>query len=1003
MARDGDDFFTGYIEEVQSYIPLIAKRIEALQTAPDKGPVFEEIYRLVHIIHGASVIVGVNGLGSIAGCMKNALDGIRSGQLALTTKAFDAMLVAVDCFTHFCGAVRQGIPVDDEVLLARTKDTFARIEAGNGQPIFPVDEHIFCDDEELFLDEPLIAAAEEEQEVSAGPLPFFATEGDLSDQIETVSGYDEVSDPGDGSLQGHLFSEEEQQLLRDGFFEEAEEHLHQVHQSMQNLENQINTKTLITSQHREEIRTIRRAVHTIKGAAAVIGFNDIASYAHHVEDGLDWLYEQAVHLDPVAVNVLAEALSLLGVLVESPQSVLSGRQTAMHRRLQEVLCDFHPEVDISGTGQTETPTEATSALAEASTQPALPEVRQLSSAETEKTFRVGRGQLDSLLNLTNELLVGVSGFDHNMDLFKDALAELALTTRRLKDIAYELETQFEVKALGRLSRHFTHLDASRQSLKDAQSLTEFNALELDRYTRLNLIIRSLNETAVDVAALHGNLGRICSGIGSDISRQHRFIREVQVQLLRARMNPLSILVPRLSRTTREVAGRLGKKVRLVVEGEQVELDRLVWEKLADPFMHLVRNATHHGIEAEKERLALGKHAEGIITVAARREGNTVVIRFHDDGRGLDFEVIREKARQFGFGTRADALDEQQLMDLIFYPGFSTQTISEISGRGVGMDVVKENVHELQGSIAVETVQGQGTAFVLRIPLTMGVLRALLVKVGEVTYAIAINDIKNIQRVDSHALSRSEKTFAQGETTMPWHSLRSLLHQGEDENEKHPLVLVLDVAGRTMALSVPQITGQKELVVKGLGCHLRAVPGLSGAAIMGDGSVVPVLNIPELVEADRCSVHFTRDSIRLRPLDSCTVMIVDDSISIRRVMSRLIAAQGWIPLEAKDGFHALEQLNEVRPDCLVLDVEMPRMNGFEFLSKLNNRTGGKEIPVIMLTSRTSAKHREKALQLGASAFLNKPCTDEELVTTVLRVTGRPADSEESTDGLGEVRV
>jgi chemosensory pili system protein ChpA (sensor histidine kinase/response regulator) len=263
-----------------------------------------------------------------------------------------------------------------------------------------------------------------------------------------------------------------------------------------------------------------------------------------------------------------------------------------------------------------------------------------------------------------------------------------------------------------------------------------------------------------------------------------------------------------------------------------------------------------------------------------------------------------------------------------------------------------------------------------------------VKIGEVTYGIALNDIKDIHRLESGDISSSEGTCRLAGETVPWYSLSNLMgHVDCDPEEMRPLVLNMFAQGRTIALSIPQITGQKEIVIKGLGTHLRSVAGVSGAAVMGDGSIVPVLDVPELIQAAERAGNEDGTTFNLEIPQAFTVMIVDDSISIRRVMNRLVTASGWTPVEAKDGLDALEQLEmaEVYPDCIVLDVEMPRMNGFEFLAKLPNVPGGKKIPVIMLTSRTSSKHQEKAYQLGAKAFLNKPCKDDEFVETVLRLT------------------
>jgi len=1141
MAQDSNDFFAGYIEEVQTYIPTMKAGIEELRANPHKRDLLEEMHRLAHIIRGASSMVGIAGLSRIAGCMENALEQILEGQLALSAEAFNAMQSTVSRFDQYCKGLQQGVSIDEATLIALTETDFSAIGPGSGDVFFADLEPAADAGEGLHLsglsdsgpDTELLAEfraeAEEHLEglhrsmqwleehvVGTSPLigdlretvrtirrsvhtikgaaaviglsdlaayahlvedvldwlyetatsmaqkmvlPLSASLDLLATMIYAPESFDAQraetvlaqlhtcmeeeqyigSDDGEqdtpdvlseavlevleapsapskakssaksdeGSLRGSLFSEEEKQILREGFLEEAEEHLQQLHSSLQVLETEIVDRIVLSPGQKEEIRKIRRAVHTIKGASAVIGLSDIATYAHGVEDFLDWLYEGARHLDPTMINTLAESLDFLGLLVESPQSAELVRQDDLLRRLlalsqkseslpEELLFDEPPDLAIA-------PDQVwLESVIEQESDEAMPQ--QAIVAETTRTVRINQAQLDILVNLANELLVGVSGFDRNMGSFKTALGELELTTRRLKDIALELETKFEVKALDQLSQHFAHLDKSIADIKTSQSFSEFDAMELDRYTQLNLIIRSLNESAIDVAAIHTNLGGIYSGIGGDISRQHRVIRELQVQMMRTRMSPMSTLSSRLSRTMRDVASRLGKRVRLVVEGERVELDRMVWEKLADPFMHLVRNAIHHGIESGQDRQSFSKPAIATITLAGRREGNHIVIRFSDDGQGLDFNAIREKARRFGLGSKVDQMDEQQLTELIFYPGFSTKTISEISGRGVGMDVVRENVKELQGSITVETQQGIGTTFVLRIPLTLGVLRALMVKIGEVTYGIALNDIKDIHRLENRDISLEEGTCLLAGETVPWYSLTNLLGLADSEPEEtRSLVLNMFAGGRTIALSIPQITGQKEIVIKGLGTHLRTVDGVSGAAVMGDGSIVPVLDIPDLVQAAVRAEQSGAAVFNLEIPKAFTVMIVDDSISIRRVMSRLVTASGWAPVEAKDGLDALEQLEmeEVHPDCIVLDIEMPRMNGFEFLAKLPKIPGGEKIPVIMLTSRTSSKHQEKAYQLGAKAFLNKPCKDEEFVETVQRLTGGNAPSFQDT--LSEVMV
>ncbi|MGD9947148.1 MAG: response regulator, partial [Desulfobulbus sp.] len=977
MLRDG------FREEAEEHLQQLHQsmvRLEHLihstsEISTEHREEIRAIRRAVHTIKGASSVIGLQEIASYAHGVEDFLDWLFEGARFVDPTILNTLAEALDLLGLLVEAP-ETIPAE------RLKDIHRRLEA----------------------------LIETKPPFEKGPFPLESSEETPPSAIQSSTNNQRTSiAPIAQSPSTNLFSDEELLILRDGFMEEAEEHLQELHQSMERLENAIHSTSEISTEHRDEIGTIRRSVHTIKGASSVIGLQEIASYAHGVEDFLDWLFEGARFIDPTMLNSLAEALDLLGLLVEAPETIPAERLKDIHRRLEaliETKSQPQPEAEQlplelpeqSGVEAdhslifSETLTPVEKGLVSEQPQKPPPTV----APETAKNIRINQGQLDTLINLTNELLVGVSGFDQDMEQFSNALNELDLTTRRLKDIALELETKFEVKALDRLSERFTHLNETFAQIKSRQSFAEFDALELDRYTQLNLIIRSLNESTIDVSAIHSNLGGIFSGINGDISRQHRVIRELQVHMMRARMSPLSTLSSRLHRTVRDVASRLGKPARLVMEGEWVELDRTVWEKMADPLMHLIRNAVHHGVESKERRLALNKPATASIILSARREGNHIVLRFSDDGQGLDFEAIKAKARKFGLGAQVDQMDERQLVELIFYPGFSTKTISEISGRGVGMDVVRESVKELQGSIITETFPGKGTAFVLRIPLTLGIVRALLVKIGEITYGIPLNDILDIQRLDSQDVFPEKGLCMISGATVNLYALPSLLGVSEEPGGgTAPLVLTIKSEGRMIALSVPQINGQKEIVVKGLGSHLKTVPGVSGAAVMGDGSIVPVLDIPDLIQAaeQKSVVHST---FFQQPIEdrTKTILIVDDSISIRRVMSRLVTANGWNPVEAKDGQDAFGQLEAMveKPDCILLDIEMPNMNGFEFLTKLPNIAGGDSIPVIMLTSRTSDKHREKAFQLGAKAFLNKPCKDEEFVDAVTRLTQAPLHDE-----------
>ncbi len=1362
MAQQ-DEIYIGFVDEVDSYIPVIRNGIGELRVHPDNRPVLNEIHRLVHIIRGASGMLGMDGLSQLAKSLERALEHVQKKEMTLSSAVFSAMNQTVTTFEHYNRLIRAGEPLDDAGLQATVERICAHIEA---IPVVPRQEKTPVEPVatgegglDIDLDEELLASFNEEadehfDEISRSMLKLYElvdttkpVEAEISElvrrirrSVHTVKGasavlgmqhiadvghriedvldwlYESaetiepdllevlgqlldqlenmVRSPGNydaglmeegmawlqeriavlpvkeggGSLfqeenlfqeeslgnegvapfSTSLFSEEEQQMLREGFMEEADEHLQELSRSLQNLEGRVAESAPMDAQHREDVRTIRRAVHTIKGASAVIGMNDISSYAHKVEDFLDWLFEEAQEIDPATVALLAESLDLLSGIVEDSASVDESRKQAIFIRLldasqakdaatglrqeeqeeqEEVLGaeieesaadpaalpqkalveveatllaqeaefalesdslflageegdaaaledlfmvepefaidpselssqelaalrqnfvdeaeiyleDLHQSMqllessvsaeaplskdaaeelvkmrthvlelrkgalalgngDVSAyarmvadflqwmhddatlaspalmnilgdtidvlaqlvenpdmvswdrvegvcqnldaakevTSRSDAPvpqgegmqagadslaltaieTEAYRSSAVSAQGPAAqPETDSVnqqagdstvstvkghrpsaatpmpaaSAADAAKTIRIHQSQLDSLINLANELLVGVSGFDQNMGLFEMALQELDLTVRRLKDIALELETKFEVKALDQLSFHFDRIEEARKGIEIDAGFAEFDAMELDRYTQLNLIIRSLNESTIDVAAIQANMEGIHSGLGGDINRQHRVVRELQVQMMRARLSPMSILTPRLSRTMRDVASKLNKQVRLVMEGDSVELDRVIWEKLADPFMHLVRNSVNHGIEAQDERTRANKPPIATIRISGQRQGNHVVVRFSDDGKGMNLDAIRNRARQ-NFGDAVDRMDERQLIDLIFTPGFSTQkVVDQISGRGVGMDVVKQNVQDLQGSITVESKPGEGAQFTIRVPLTLGVVRSLLVGMDDVTYGVALSDILDIHRMERSDIDEETQTFMHQGTDLPLYNLSLLLGRQEGDEEKaetRPLVFITSVEGNRAGVLIPRIAGQREVVLKGLGSHLRSVTGIAGAAVMGDGSVIPLLNMAELIAAYQ-QVQPEAELVKDAKAKTLTIMIVDDSISIRRVMSRLVMNHGWIPVEAKDGQDAFEQLDTVRPDCILLDIEMPRMNGFEFLTLKGNLSEHKDIPVIMLTSRSSDKHRHKAMELGASVFLNKPTKDEDFVDAVLRLTG-----------------
>jgi chemosensory pili system protein ChpA (sensor histidine kinase/response regulator) len=1015
------EMIKSFIEEVGSYIPTLINGLESLKKDAKQSEALEESHRLVHTIKGAASLVGLNGLCHIAFQMEAYLEDIIAGKHEFNDEAFQTMQKTVEMFREYCFGYMNGA-VASRAMLEETVFNFRKIRGLSMREDEPALNKLL---ESVPLNEGLSAAKDIEREKSPGPA------SERINQLPAVSDVGAESIPASGSVlpkdrypsdaEGgarttHLRDEDSGEIppqLMESFYEEAEEHLEDLGRSLDVLDNQVKKAVPISPALREESRRIRRSVHTLKGAAAVIGFQDFATYAHSLEDLLDWLFEEAREISPHIVRVLAESSDLLERIIAKPQLLYSAKARSLKNQYKKIMGQTRSEkktaiAESQSEAEQETITKLnkilqaekfaqedsqTDLFEELSQGDDLPEF----SARFTKTLRVDMERIDDLVNLTGELIIALSAFDQKMETFTDSVNDLELYRERLKQIARDLEVSYEVEALEPLRTIPDFSVATSVGALQTGDFDDFDSLELDRYSELNLITRKLNESAVDVGALHTQLSNLHSDFDGRLTRQRVILSELQEKMMRVRMTPISVITSKLHRTVREVAGNLDKKVKLVVSGEDIELDKLIWEKIADPLMHLLRNAVDHGIEPQDVRQSLGKPPVATIKLEASREGNQVVIRIADDGAGLDYRVIQATVRKLRLSDSVDEMSEDDLSQFIFYPGFSTRAeINEISGRGVGMDVVKENIQNLKGVIRVASEKGQGTKFTIRIPLTLAAVQALLFTVRGQTYAIALNEIGEIIRLDpKNILGPNQDALRLNDEVLPLFHMADLLSAGKIDAEsvppgEYPITLVVETGGRRATLVVDTLVGQKEIVIKSLGSHLRHVKGVSGATIMGDGSVIPILNIEELLWSQTIMMedtHTDKELIIERPLN---IMVVDDSVSIRQAVSRLMEDQGWKVLAARDGVDALDRLSESRPDLIVLDIEMPRMNGYEFLGALKARTGFKDIPVVMLTSRTATKHRDKAKALGAKGFVVKPYNDDEFVRLILNLTGRGSE-------------
>ncbi len=620
-----------------------------------------------------------------------------------------------------------------------------------------------------------------------------------------------------------------------------------------------------------------------------------------------------------------------------------------------------------------------------------------------ESLRVPLARIDSLMQEVGELIINRSSFEQGMSNFARSLEELQRAVERMRNVSHDLDAKYGVGALGGRQR----LWGDGASLMPGgwrsagQSSDEFDALELDRYTEFHLLSRSLAETTTDIGTVGQELRTLMGDFEQLLSRQGRLSRDTQDRLMRIRLLPLSTLSDKLSRTVRVVAGQQHKDVEFLIEGSETEIDKLVLEELADPLMHLLRNGVDHGLEDSATRQAAGKPERATIRIQAFQQGTQVVIRVSDDGRGLNFDAIRDTAVRQGLVTAGEAShrSEDELSAFIFLPGFSTaREVTEISGRGVGMDIVRDKVQKLKGTIAVESRAGQGTTFTIRLPMTLAVTRALLLHAGNETFAMPMQSIVQIIRLERHEIDLlgPSPMIRLGEETLPFVYLaeRLGLRQQTDKTSATMPVLVLEAGDHKVAIAVDKILPGRDIVVKTLGTHLRKVRGLIGATLMGDGSVVPILDAVDLVSPTTPPMSAVPAPHQfVRRDETPTIMIVDDSVSVRRVMSNLLKNAGWSVLEAKDGLDAIEKLQaaDCSPDLVLLDIEMPRMDGYELLTSLRSRAKHRDTPVVMVTSRAGDKHRDKALRLGATDYVVKPYQDHELLALIRRLLAARRDA------------
>ncbi len=780
---------------------------------------------------------------------------------------------------------------------------------------------------------------------------------------------------------------------------------------------------------KERVAELQRQLHTLKGGARMAGISAMGDLSHELETLVIQIDGGSVVADDHAHAVMQASLDELANMRDLVSNgTLPGGATALIAQIRELAnpsripaaaapgvaaampsaaptegpappaaapLEFADSVDappsISAAPETVPATvprepapvaasEDSVASLELSSAPVLPG-RENAPAERVEMARVDADLLDTMLNNAGEVSIFRARLDQQVNSIDFNLAELARTVTRLKEQLRGMEIETEAQVLHR------HQDEEPRR-------SDFDPLELDRYSALQQYSRALAETSGDVASIQNLLETLTREAQNLLTQQSRVITELQNGLMRTRMVPFQRHVQRLTRLVRQAANDTGKRAELVVQGAAAELDRQMLERMVPPLEHMLRNAVVHGIETPERRAALGKPDVGRISVSLERDGAEVVIVVADDGAGISVKLIREKAIALGLADHHSKLTDEEAVQLILEPGFSTAGhVTQAAGRGVGMDVVATEVKKLGGGLFIDTTPGKGSRFTIRLPFTLAISQALIVRVADEAYALPLATVEGVVRLPRNIVARhlgkDAPLFEYGGQKYRFQQLGSFVGLGATrlpESDVSISVVLIRAGEHSTALVTDELVGSREIVVKSLGPQISGIRGIAGATILGDGRIVIILDMGSLV----------RSEWRARPTETVVLdqrdrrtfaLVVDDSITVRRVTQRLLERNGMRVLTAKDGVDAVSLLQENLPDIILLDIEMPRMDGYEVAAHVRNDPRLKHIPIVMITSRVSEKHRARAIELGVDDYLGKPYQESQLLDAIEPLVNR----------------
>jgi chemosensory pili system protein ChpA (sensor histidine kinase/response regulator) len=803
------------------------------------------------------------------------------------------------------------------------------------------------------------------------------------------------------------------------FIPEAEEHMQAVTECLLALEGNPNE---------EDTNRLFRSMHTVKGSAAQVGLHRMSAIAHRVEDLIGRLRDGVLKPSGEFIDVCLQSVDVLKKFLHrqwTSQEEMAGAVDPLLSRIAALAPEELEDQLAENSVGAEAQAAGSGRSAAAARSGPLPQ---------SKSVRISLDRLDRMMNAVGELVINRTRMLGRLAELSKLVEVLNFSKGRLSGKVSDFQEKHEFSRLGKtlfpgsqlpqrdtFRGHFGSMPAITSN-----DLTDFSELEMDRYDDVNILSRSLTEISADVTEVLTQLESFMGRVDSDIDDFTKLTHHLQDEITAARMVPVGNLYTRLSRTVRDAAKDSGKPVELLLEGAETELDNNIIQHISDPLIHLARNAVAHGLEYPETRRAAGKSEKGRITIRAYHRGNHIYVEVEDDGRGIDNERVRDNIVASGAlsPVAAAELSERELREYLFRPGFSTAaSTSELAGRGVGLDVVRSNVHALNGEIEVRSEPGKGACFTVKVPLTLIISQALFVRCGTSTFAFplaVIEEIRRLRPADIEDVGGKLLTRVRDVVTEVIRLDTQLALPALEPLNGYFHMVIARVGGKQIGVVVEEVLGKDEIVIKNLGDYLRRVKLFPGTTIASDGSLILLIDLNRLASLGAPDPHahvtpaaarvfapgaeaVASGSIPTEAVDAvsndCVVVVADDSISVRKFVGRMLSKAGYRVKLASDGLEASEIVTQTGCHLLITDLEMPRMNGYELMAHLRQTPATKKIPVLVVTSRAGAKHRDRAIKEGASGFLTKPVQEDQLLSAVEELLGTNNQLSRSTDRRG----